>query len=85
MYEASSTILRVSTAKQKEFGVSRKPQHDANEKCARMRGVSIHPWFEDVQTAAKTDGGIHQDAELLKQARRTGSSFHKIDRSMRQS
>lgn len=76
--------IRVSTPKQKEFGVSPEAQRDAIARCAQQRGVLIIQWFEDVQTAAKQ--GRREFTKmllLLKQGKADGVIIHKIDRSAR--
>lgn len=76
--------IRVSTTKQKEFGVSPEEQRDAIARYATQHNLSVIRWFEEVQTAAKA--GRQQFTKmlrLLKQGAADGVVIHKIDRSAR--
>lgn len=76
--------VRVSTPKQKEFGVSPEEQRDAIARYAKQHDLAIIQWFEEVQTAAKV--GRRQFTKmlrLLRQSKADGVVIHKIDRSAR--
>jgi site-specific DNA recombinase len=76
--------IRVSTPKQKEFGVSPEEQRDAIARYAASHDLSIIQWFEEVQTAAKS--GRQQFTKMLRflrQGKADGVIIHKIDRSAR--
>jgi len=76
--------IRVSTAKQGEFGVSLEAQRDAILRHAQRNSLHLQIWFEERETAAKRGRPVF--AQMLKMLRRgklDGVIIHKIDRSAR--
>lgn len=75
--------IRVSTQKQGE-GVSLEAQRDAISAFAIQHGLTICKWFEEKETAAKSDRPIFtRMLQQLKRGGATGLIMHKIDRSAR--
>lgn len=76
--------VRVSTPKQKEFGVSPEAQKEAIVRYAEQHDIAIVQWFEEVKTAAKTGRReFTKMLTLLKLGKVDGVVIHKIDRSAR--
>ena len=48
--------IRVSTARQGERGVSLQEQRESIERFALRNGFTISRWFEERETAAKSEG-----------------------------
>lgn len=76
--------IRVSTAKQGQYGSSLQEQRDAIAAFAKRHDLSISEWFEDRETAAKK--GRTQFMRMmtaLEKRKAAGVILHKIDRGAR--
>lgn len=76
--------IRVSTAKQGQYGSSLQEQRDAITTFAKRHDLSISEWFEDRETAAKK--GRTQFMRMmaaLEKRKAAGVILHKIDRGAR--
>ena len=76
--------IRVSTAKQGQYGSSLQEQRDAITVFAQRHDLSISEWFEDRETAAKK--GRTQFMRMmaaLEKRKAAGVILHKIDRGAR--
>jgi len=82
--KALFAYIRVSTPRQGEQGVSLNQQRDAISRYAEHHGLQIAEWFEERQTAAKSNRPIFlRMMKLLAAGRASGVVMHKIDRSAR--
>lgn len=75
---------RVSTRRQRQYGVSLDEQQLAIAAYAEARGLRISKWFEERETAART--GRPQFKHMVRQllaGRAHGLIIHKIDRGAR--
>lgn len=76
--------IRVSTAKQRDHGVSLEAQREAIERYARVNALTITEWFHESQTAAKRGRAeFNRMLTLLRERKADGVIIHKIDRSAR--
>ncbi len=76
--------IRVSTARQGEFGVSLDQQRDAIERYSQRNNLKIAQWFEEQETAAKSGRPLFtRMIKLLQRGKVAGVIIHKIDRSAR--
>jgi len=76
--------IRVSTAKQGQFGSSLQEQRDAIASFAKTHDIHVSQWFEDRETAAKK--GRTQFIRMmaaLEKGQASGLILHKIDRGAR--
>lgn len=76
--------IRVSTAKQGQFGSSLQEQRDAIEAFAQRHELRLSQWFEDRETAAKK--GRTQFVRMMASLEKGGADgviLHKIDRGAR--
>lgn len=76
--------VRVSTARQGQFGVSLPEQREIIQAYAAKFNLPIAQWFEERVTAAKTGRPVWNNViQLLKSRAASGLIVHKVDRSMR--